>query len=98
MIRLKLRQEGDRANHKRVHRLYVAERLQIRRRRRKKVPFADRQPLVIPTTPNAIWSADFVFDRTAEGRVVKCLAIVDDATTEAGASVAARALGGRAPP
>src|SRR4029450_13260917 len=83
-------------NHKRVHRLYVAERLQIRRRRRKKVPVADRQPLVIPTTPHDIWSADFVFDRTAEGRVLKCLAIVDDATTEAVAIVPARALGGLA--
>ena len=34
------------------------------------------------------------FDRTAEGRVVKCLTIVDDATTEAVAIVPARALGG----
>ena len=36
MIHLKLRQAGDCVNHKRVHRLYVEERLQIRRRRRKK--------------------------------------------------------------
>ena len=57
---------------------------------------ADRQPLLKPTAPNDIWSADFVFDRTAEGRVVKCLAIVDDATTEAVAIVPARALGGLA--
>ena len=69
MIHLKLRQAGERANKKRVHRLYVAERLQIRRRRRKKVPVADRQPLIKPTAPNEVWSADFVFDRTAEGRV-----------------------------
>jgi transposase InsO family protein len=96
MIHLKLRQAGERVNHKRVHRLYVAERLQIRRRRRKKVPVADRQPLLKPTVPNEVWSADFVFDRTAEGRVLKCLAIVDDATTEAVAIVAARALGGLA--
>lgn len=94
LIHLKLRQAGDRVNHKRVHRLYVAERLQIRRRRRKKVPVADRQPLVKPTRPNEVWSADFVFDRTAEGRVLKCLAIVDDATTEAVAIVPARALSG----
>ena len=47
-------------------------------------------------TPNEVWSADFVFDRTAEGRVLKCLAIVDDATTEAVALVPARALGGMA--
>jgi putative transposase len=42
-----------------------------------------------------VWSADFVFDRTAEGRVLKCLTIVDDATTEAVAIVPARALGWR---
>jgi putative transposase len=96
LIYLKLRQAGDRVNHKRVHRLYVEERLQIRRRRRKKVPMADRQPLVKPTAPNEVWSADFVFDRTAEGRVLKCLAIVDDATTEAVAIIPARALGGLA--
>jgi len=94
MIYLKLRQAGERVNHKRVERLYVVERLQIRRRRRKKVPVADRQPLVRPLVPNQVWSADFVFDRTADGRVLKCLAIVDDATTEAVAVVPARALGG----
>jgi integrase-like protein len=60
------------------------------------VPVADRQPLIKPTRPNDVWSADFVFDRTAEGRVLKCLAIVDDATTEAVAIVPARALGGLA--
>ena len=68
--------------------------MQIRRRRRKKIPVADRQPLARPQAPNEVWSADFVFDRTAEGRVVKCLTIVDDATTEAVAIVPRRALGG----
>ena len=67
----------------------------MKRRPRKKVPIADRQPLLRPQQPNEVWSADFVFDRTAEGRVVKCLTIVDDATTEAVAIVPARALGGR---
>lgn len=94
MIYLKLRQAGHVVNHKRVDRLYGEARLQVRRRRRKKVPVADRQPLVRPQARNEVWSADFVFDRTAEGRVLKCLTIVDDATTEAVAIVAARALGG----
>ena len=94
MLYLKLRQEGRRVNHKRVDRLYAEARLQVRRRRRKKVPLADRQPLARPQAPNEVWSADFVFDRTAEGRVLKCLTIVDDATTEAVALVPARALGG----
>src|SRR3954465_2984368 len=94
MIYLKLRQEGRVVNHKRVDRLYAEARLQVRRRRRKKVPLADRQPLARPQAPNEVGSADFVFDRTAEGRVPKCLTIVDDATTEAVAVVPARALGG----
>lgn len=46
-----------------------------------------------PHQPNKAWSADFVFGRTAEGRVLKCLTIVDDATTEAVAIVPARAFG-----
>lgn len=28
---------------------------------------------------NQDWSMDFVFDRTAEGRVIKSLTVVDDA-------------------
>ena len=94
MIYRKLRQEGRLVNHKRVERLYAEARLQVRRRRRKKVPLADRQPLLRPQAPNHVWSADFVCDRTAEGRVLKCLTIIDDATTEAVAVVPARALGG----
>ena len=94
MIYLKLRQAGALVNHKRVERLYTEARLQVRRRRRKKIPVADRQPLVRPQAPNEVWSADFVFDRTADGRVVKCLTVVDDATTEAVAIVPARTLGG----
>ena len=83
MIYLKLRQQGRPVNHKRIDRLYGLENLQIKRRRRKKVPLADRQPLVRPTAPDQVWSMDFIFDRVADGRALKCLAIVDDATTEA---------------
>ena len=71
--RLSMRQAGEHVNHKRVDRLYAEARLQVKRRRRKKVPVANRQPLVRPEAPNAVWSADFVFDRTAVGRVLKCL-------------------------
>ncbi len=38
---------------------------------------------------------DFVFDRTAEGRVIKCLTIVDDATHEAVAIEVERAISGQ---
>ncbi len=72
-----------RLDDKRVERLYAREKLQVRRRRRKKIPLADRQPLVRPGGPNEVWSIDFVFDRIASGRTLKCLAVVDDATHEA---------------
>ncbi|MGH8336205.1 MAG: IS3 family transposase [Gammaproteobacteria bacterium] len=96
MIYLKLRQAGMRVNHKRVERLYALERLQVKRRKRKQVPVGERQPLLRPQTANEVWSMDFVFDRTAEGRAVKCLTVVDDATHEAVAIQPERALGGNA--
>jgi len=94
MIYLKLRQAGQCVNHKRVDRLYALEKLQIKRRRRKKVPMADRQPLIRPEAANEVWSMDFVFDRVAGGRAIKCLAIVDDATHEAVALVPEHTIGG----
>lgn len=94
LIYLKLRQSGWMVNHKRVERLYGLAGLQVRRRKRKKVPMQDRQPLVRPEAANQVWSMDFVFDRTAEGRVIKCLTIVDDATHESVAIVAERTIGG----
>jgi transposase InsO family protein len=94
MIYLKLRQAGERVNYKRVERLYGLEKLQIRRRRRKKIPVTDRQPLVRPGKANELWSIDFVFDRIASGRTLKCLTIVDDATHEAVAISVEHAIGG----
>jgi transposase InsO family protein len=94
MIHLKLTQAGVRVNYKRVERLYQEAKLQVRRRKRKKVPVADRQPLLRPTAANQVWSMDFVFDRTADGRVLKCLTVVDDATHEAVVIEVERAISG----
>jgi len=94
MIQLKLQQAGWRVNHKRVERIYRLEQLQVRRRRRKKVPVGERQPLIRPQAANEVWSMDFVFDRVAGGRAIKCLVIVDDATHEAVAIVPEHSIGG----
>ena len=94
MIHLKLRQSGLPVNYKRVERLYQDAKLQVRRRKRKKVLVGERQPLLRPDRANEVWSMDFVFDRTAEGRVVKCLTIVDDATHESVAIEVERAISG----
>ena len=97
MIYLKLRQAGEIVNLKRVNRLYAQAGLQVKRRKRKKVALADRHPLARPQAANQVWSMDFVFDRTAQGRSIKNLTMVDDPTHEAVAIVAERALG-RTPP
>lgn len=94
MIYLKLRQAGMAVNHKRVERLYRLEKLQVQRRRRKKIPVAERQPLIRPGGPNQVWSMDFVFDRVAGGRTIKSLVVVDDATHEAVAIVPEHSIGG----
>jgi transposase InsO family protein len=94
MIYLKLRQAGEVVNHKRVERLYAQAGLQLRKRKRKKIPLAERHPLQRPMAANQVWSMDFVYDRTAEGRSIKNLTVVDDATHEAVAIVPERAMGG----
>jgi hypothetical protein len=55
----------------------------------------ERQPLVRPDQANEVWSMDFVFDRVAGGRSLKCLAVVDDATHESVTIVPEHAIGGR---
>ncbi len=45
-----------------------------------------------PGAANQVWSMDFVFDRTADGRVIKHLTVVDDATHEAVTIVPERAI------
>jgi putative transposase len=94
MIHLRLRHEGWPVNVKRVRRLYRLENLMVRRRKRKKVPLGERQPLLRPSYRNEVWSVDFVFDRLADGRSLKCLTVVDDCTHEAVAIQPDRAISG----
>lgn len=94
MIYLKLRQEQWLVNYKRVERLYQEARLQVHRRKRKKVLLGERQSLHRPEAANQVWSMDFVFERTAEGRVLKALTIVDDAKHQAVAIEVERAISG----
>jgi len=94
MIHLRLTQEGWAVNVKRVRRLYRQENLMVQRRKRKKVAPWDRQPLIRPSRANEVWSMDFVFDRLADGRALKCLTVVDDATQEAVTIAPDRAISG----
>ena len=78
-----LRREGVSDNHKRIYRLYRAEGLQVRQRRRRKQKLVRgiERP-VAPLRPNERWSLDFVHDRLANGRSLRLLTVHDDYTRE----------------
>jgi putative transposase len=79
----RLRLDGQRWNHKRVHRVYCALRLNLPRRTKRRVPTRLRQPLVAPTTLNGIWALDFMQDALYGGRRFRTLNILDEANREA---------------
>lgn len=80
MIYLVLRQASAQLNHKHVKCPYTVIRLQVTRRNCKKPPLSERKPLDRLGAANHVWSIDLVVDCTVEGRLIKNLTIVDDAT------------------
>ena len=80
-----LRREGWRVNRKRVFRLWQQEGFQVPRKQRKKRRLGSREGGCLRRRaehPDHVWAWDFVFDRTANGRSLKWLSIVDEYTRE----------------
>ena len=80
-----LRQEGWRVNHTRVERLWRQEGLRVpaKHPKRGRLWLADGALMRRRAErPHHVWSYDFVFDRTADGRPLRLLAIVDADTRE----------------
>jgi putative transposase len=73
-----LRREGLVTNRKRTWRLYVEQGLQVRTKKRRKLPRRDRVPVQVPERPMQRWSMDFVGDQLADYRRFRVLNIVDD--------------------
>ena len=90
-----LSREGVHVNHKKLRRLYIEERLQVRRRGGRKRALGTRAPMVLPQGPNQRWSLDFVSDTLTDGRRFRILAVVDDYTRECLCLVADTSLSGR---
>jgi putative transposase len=82
-----LRREGQCINHKRVYRLYRAEGLAVRTKRRKRMAAAPRLVLPPAARPNERWSMDFVSDVTEGGRRFRVFTVVDDFSRRAVATV-----------
>jgi putative transposase len=81
-LHILLTREGIIMNHKKLRRLYREERLQVRRRGRRKRALGTRAPMALPQGPNQRWSLDFLSDALSDGRRFRILAIVDDFTPE----------------
>ena len=73
-----LRREGLVVNQKRTYRLYTEQRLQVRAKRRRKLPRRERIAPQVPERAMQRWSMDFVGDQLADCRRFRVLNIVDD--------------------
>lgn len=78
----RLRNRGITINHKRLYRVYKAMRLNIRRRRKQRLPERIKLPLSVPTAPNQCWSLDFMSDALTDGRKFRVLNVIDDFNRE----------------
>jgi putative transposase len=79
----RLRLDGRGWNHKRVHRVYCALRLNLPRRTKRRVPTRLRQPLAAPDRLNEIWALDFMADALYGGRPFRTLNVIDEGNREA---------------
>lgn len=77
-----------------VYGVYREAKLQVRRRRRKRLTRGQRVPLALPSRRTERWSMDFMLDTLADGRGFRTLNIVDDSTRECVAIEVDRSLPG----
>lgn len=78
----RLRRQGHRWNHKRVWRVYCLMKLNRRRRTKKRIPEREPAPLIVPSRPNQVWSADFMSDALYHGVRFRTFNVLDDFNRE----------------
>lgn len=72
-----LKREGYEINHKRVYAIYKGNGLAKRKKKKKRSPKRERQPLPKVEKPNEIWAMDFMSDSCSNGRKMRTLNILD---------------------
>lgn len=91
----RLRLDGQPWNHKRVHRVYCALRLNLPRRTKRRLPARPRVPLAAPAVLNTTWALDFMHDRLYDGRPFRTLNVLDEGNREGLAIEVGPSLGHR---
>lgn len=79
----RLKAQGYPWNRKRIYRVYKMLRLEKRRKRKRRLPTRNPEPLVVPRSANQCWSMDFMSDALEHGRRIRVLNIIDDFNREA---------------
>jgi putative transposase len=79
----RLRRAGHWWNHKRVHRVYCALRLNLPRRTKRRLPTRLRRPLLAPARLNETWALDFMADALYDGRSFRTFNVLDEGNREA---------------
>jgi putative transposase len=90
-----LRDEGFTVNHKRIERLWRREGLKVPAKQPKRGRLWLNDGSCVrrrPEYPGHVWSYDFVSDRTADGRPIRILSIIDEYTRECLALIIRRNL------
>jgi putative transposase len=94
-IYILLRREGFTDNHKRVHRIYKEEGLNLRSKRpRRNKAAAHRLERPENNQINQCWSMDFVQDNLFDGRKFRCLTVVDNCSRYCHAISVAKSIKG----
>jgi len=78
-----VQEQGFRVNHKRVERIWRQEGLKVPRRQKKRGRLWLNDGSCVRLKPlhrNHVWSYDFVKDRTHDGRPIRMLTVIDEAT------------------
>jgi putative transposase len=78
----RLRNAGDKVNHKRLHRVYKQIGMPLRRKVKKRLPQRIKEPLVTPLHFTHTWSIDFVHDVLENGRKFRSFNVIDDYNRE----------------
>ena len=90
-----VRREGAVVNHKLVYRLYKAQNLELRLKKRRKRSVAVRAPRLLADGPNQRWSMDFMADQLEDGSRFRLLTLVDHFSRVSPAVAVGSSLTGR---